>query len=144
MCKSRANLIFQVLLNYIWFLWSFALNISDSSKLNCTFNKWHIPHPAPLHYSPQVVKFESISQCLPSCLHICWVKAYSVDKVWFSQRRSLNPCVCTVHTDYWTREASNLEETMLVSCWLKLNNNNNNKCNFYSALTINTRWHCLQ
>ena len=24
------------------------------------------------------------------------------------------------------------------------NNTNNNKCNFYSALTINTRWRCLQ
>ena len=26
-CKSRANLIFQVLPDYIWFLWTFALNV---------------------------------------------------------------------------------------------------------------------
>lgn len=96
--------LWTTLQNREFFRWVIPLNS------NCTFDKWHIPHPAPLQYSPQVIKFSSLKHnsvltfMITNGLYIYRMKAFSVYIVWFVKGRRLYPHVGTVHTAYCTRK----------------------------------------
>ena len=88
-CKSRGNLIFQVLPDYIWFLWTFAL------KAKCNFIiSWCIPLIALMLYT--------VSTIIPVVLEIS--RMFSANHNWIlytSNTDSQETSFQYASVDYW-------------------------------------------